>query len=236
MQACYDAVSRGSAPRDRRRRPRAARRAARAVHRARASAPRCSPASRPGCARPTPPASGRARRERPPGALRRVDDEHLRPAQAGAHPGRGLPTSGTTTVKALPRPPRRHRRQLPRPRPPGARRRRHRPSCRRSATSRTSSPPSPRSPWPSGCSTLLGASTGQGLLRQLRHRGQRGRAQADPAHRPHPRRRDRGRLPRPHDGRPRADRRRRPTASRSSRSPAASPSCRTATPTRSPRP
>ena len=46
---------------------------------------------------------------------------------------------------------------------------------------------------------------GQGLLHQLRRRGQRGGVQADPAHRPHPRRRRRGRLPRPHDGRARAD-------------------------------
>ena len=55
----------------------------------------------------------------------------------------------------------------------------------------------------------------------------------DPAHRPHPRGRRRGRLPRPHHGRARAHRARRPTASRSSRCPATSPSCRTATPTRS---
>ncbi len=45
----------------------------------------------------------------------------------------------------------------------------------------------------------------QGLLHQLRHRGQRGRLQADPAHRAHPRRRRRGRLPRPHHGRAGAD-------------------------------
>ena len=54
---------------------------------------------------------------------------------------------------------------------------------------------------------LLGVGAGgrQGVLHQLRHRGQRGGVQADPAHRPHPRRRRRGRLPRPHDGRARAD-------------------------------
>ena len=46
---------------------------------------------------------------------------------------------------------------------------------------------------------------GQGLLHQLRRRGQRGGVQADPPHRPHPRRRRRGRLPRPHDGRAGAD-------------------------------
>ena len=57
-----------------------------------------------------------------------------------------------------------------------------------------------RSRWPSGCSALLGARRRQGVLHQLRHRGQRGGVQADPAHRPHPRRRRRGRLPRPHMG------------------------------------
>ena len=46
---------------------------------------------------------------------------------------------------------------------------------------------------------------GQGLLHQLRRRGQRGGVQADPAHRPHPCRGRRGWLPRPHDGRARAD-------------------------------
>ena len=45
-----------------------------------------------------------------------------------------------------------------------------------------------------------------GVLHQLRRRGQRGRDQADPAHRPHPPGRGRGRLPRPHHGRARADR------------------------------
>ncbi len=54
--------------------------------------------------------------------------------------------------------------------------------------------------------SLLGGAPGQGLLRQLRRRGQRGRAQAHPQDRPHPRGRHRGRLPRPHHGRARADR------------------------------
>ena len=65
--------------------------------------------------------------------------------------------------------------------------------------------PSRRSSSPRGCSALLGRRPGQGLLHQLRHRGQRGGVQAHPAHRPHPRRRRRGRLPRPHHGRARAD-------------------------------
>ena len=43
------------------------------------------------------------------------------------------------------------------------------------------------------------------VLQQLRRRGQRGGAQAHPAHRPHPARRRRGLVPRPHDGRARAD-------------------------------
>ena len=45
-----------------------------------------------------------------------------------------------------------------------------------------------------------------GLLLQLRRRGQRGRDQDLPPHRPHPPRRDGGRVPRPHDGRARAHR------------------------------
>ena len=72
-----------------------------------------------------------------------------------------------------------------------------------------------------------------GLLHQLRHRGQRGGVQADPAHRPHPPGRRRGLLPRPHHGRARADLQgglpRRP----SSRCRATSPSSRTATRPRS---
>ena len=51
---------------------------------------------------------------------------------------------------------------------------------------------------------LLGAG-GAGLLRQLRRRGQRGGLQADPAYRTHPRGGRRGRLPRAHHGRARAD-------------------------------
>ena len=45
----------------------------------------------------------------------------------------------------------------------------------------------------------------QGVPHQLRRRGQRGGAQADPAYRPHAPRRRRGLVPRPHHGRPRAD-------------------------------
>ena len=73
---------------------------------------------------------------------------------------------------------------------------RHRPAGRPSRSACSSS---------SGLDRLSHRS-GQGVLRQLRRRGQRGRAQADPAHRPHPRGRHRGRLPRPHDGLARADR------------------------------
>ena len=79
-----------------------------------------------------------------------------------------------------------------------------------------------------------GRPTVAGVLHQLRHRGERGRVQAGA---PHRRRTARPRrcegLPRPHDGRARADRARRPTGSRSSRCPAASTSCRTATSKRS---
>ena len=51
---------------------------------------------------------------------------------------------------------------------------------------------------------LLGAGDGEGLLHELRRRGQRGGVQAHPAHRSHPPRRRRGRLPRAHHGRARA--------------------------------
>ena len=75
-----------------------------------------------------------------------------------------------------------------------------------------------------------------GVPHQLRHRGQRGRVQARPPqrrHRPAADPRARGLVPRPVDGRARAHRTRPRTASRSSRCPAASSSCRSATPTRS---
>ena len=84
-----------------------------------------------------------------------VADEHLRPAEAGADPRRGRLRLGRRR-QAVPRPARRHRRQLPRPRPPRAGRGGHRRSCRPWATSRTSSPPSRRSRSPSACSTCSG--------------------------------------------------------------------------------
>ena len=71
-----------------------------------------------------------------------------------------------------------------------------------------------------------------GLLRQLRRRGERGRLQDGAADRAPVRGGRRGRLPRPHDGRARRSPGSRPSARRSSRCPAASRSCRTATPRR----
>ena len=53
---------------------------------------------------------------------------------------------------------------------------------------------------------LGGETHGAGVLLQLRHRGQRGRVQDHPAHRPHRARRRRRRIPRPHDGLAGADR------------------------------
>ena len=58
------------------------------------------------------------RRDDQPGvdrALRRRADEHLRPAEAGAHPRRGRPRLGRGR-QGVRRPPRRHRRQRARPR------------------------------------------------------------------------------------------------------------------------
>ena len=76
---------------------------------------------------------------------------------------------------------------------------------------------------------LLDAGRRQGVLRQLRRRGQRGRAQADPAHRPDPPGRDRGCASTVAPWERSRSPPRRPTASRSSRCPATSPSSRTAT-------
>ena len=104
---------------------------------------------------------------------------------------------------------------------------------RRSATCRNFFATEPQVELAERLLALLGHGDGPGVLHQLRHRGQRGRLQADPAHRPDPPRRRRGQLPRPHDGRARADVARRRTASRSSRCPATSPSSRTATRRRS---
>ena len=156
------------------------------------------------------------------------------PPQAGARPRRGRPRLGrrrqasTSTCSAASP-------STPSATPTRPWSRRSPTSCRRSATSRTSSPPSRRSRWPSSCSRSLGAGDGQGVLHQLRHRGQRGGVQAHPAHRPHPPGRRRGRLPRPHHGRARADLQGGlPRAVRAAAR-ATSPSCRTATRPRSPR-
>ena len=72
-----------------------------------------------------------------------------------ARPRRGRPRLGRRR-QGVRRPARRHRRQRPRPRPPGRWSRPSPRSCRPSATSPTSSPPSPRSRSPSGCWRSLG--------------------------------------------------------------------------------
>ena len=102
------------------------------------------------------------------------------------------------------------------------------------ATPRTCTPPNRASPWPRR-SSATSAPSGAGVLLQLRHRGQRGRLQDHPADRPHQDRRRRGRLPRPHDGLAGADRPAGQAGARSSRCPATSPTCPTATSTRWPR-
>ena len=109
------------------------------------------------------------------------------PPQAGAHPRRGRPRLGRRR-QAVRRPARRHRRQRARPRPPGAGRGRHHPARHARATSPTSSPAEPQVDARRAAARRCSAPThGQGVLHQLRRRGQRGRVQADPAHRPHPR-------------------------------------------------
>ena len=83
---------------------------------------------------------------------------------------------------------------------------------------------------------LLGADAGAGVLLQLGHRGQRGRVQDHPAHRPHETRCRRRRFPRPHDGLAGADR---PAVQAGAVRAAARrrhPRARTATSTRSPPP
>ena len=140
-----------------------------------------------------------------PGAVRRRADEHLRPAAAGARPAARARTSGTPTaseyldllggiaVNALGHA---HPALVEAVTDPAADARPRLELLRHRAADRA------------GRAAARRCSAGrrrQGVLHQLRHRGQRGRVQAHPAHRPHPRRRRRGRLPRPHHGRARAD-------------------------------
>ena len=100
----------------------------------------------------------------------------------------------------------------------------------------TSSPPPPQIALAETPASAWSARTTRRVFFcQLRHRGQRGRVQDHPAHRPHQDHLDRRRLPRPDHGRPGADRQARDTASRSSRCPATSTSSLTATSPRSPR-
>ena len=203
MKACLDAVQSGVSRADRRRRPRAARRAPRAVHQ--------GGRRHPGAARrrdedPQGPGGtggvvvttlrGAVRRASlmntfgpPKLTLVRGEGAHVWDADGKEY----VDLLGGIAVNALghahpalvdavtdPAPDARPRLELL-----------HQPSRRSS---------SPRSSW--RCWT---AGPGQGLLHQLRRRGQRGGVQAHPAHRPHPRRRRRGRLPRPDHGRAGAD-------------------------------
>ena len=71
-----------------------------------------------------------------------------------------------------------------RPRPPGGGRRGHRADRHPRARLQPVHAEPPVSRWPSGCSTLGRARGRPGVLRQLRRRGERGRVQAVPAHRP----------------------------------------------------
>ena len=155
----------------------------------RASAPRCCPASRPRPGRRGTPSERRLPASGTPPALMNT----FGPPQAGARPRRGRARLGRRRQR-VPRPARRHRRQRARPRPPGAGRGGHHPARHARPRLQLLRQRARRSSWPSGCSRLLGAARRrQGVLHQLRRRGQRGGVQADPAHRPHPRRRRRGR-------------------------------------------
>ena len=103
----------------------------------------------------------------------------------GPHPRRGLLRLGRRR-RPLPRPARRHRRQRAGPRPPRGRRGGELPRRRGWCTSPTSSPPPRQVELAERLLEVAGAPDRLGgLLRQLRHRGRRGRRQAGPPHRPH---------------------------------------------------
>ena len=216
----------------RRRRPGAARRAARDLHR--------RGRRHPGAARPEterPPAmtgSVPTSQQRPAGAVRRALMNTFGPPRTGAGPRRGLlrlgrrrqPATSTCSAASPSTPSATPTRRWSRPSPRSCDARprlellRHRAAGRaRRAAARG---------WPA-------RRRRGGVLHQLRRRGQRGRVQADPPHRPHPHGRHGGRASTAARWARSRSPPRRPTASRSSRCPATSPSCRTATPTRSPR-
>ena len=130
---------------------------------------------------------------------------------------------------ALPRPGRRHRGQRARPRPPGGRRGGDRGRSRPSGTRRTCSPTEPSVRLAERLLALTGrdgrvffansgAEANEAAFKMARRTGRAGG------------RRRRGRLPRPHHGRARADRPAGQAGAVRAAARAASPSCRTATP------
>ena len=156
-----------------------------------------------------PTASTCGRRDRAPGdrrglrplarAIRRIGDADLRSAPAGARARRRVLGVGRRR-SALPGPAGWHRHVDPRPRPSAAgldRDRSARDARPRLQLLRHGAADRPGR-------TALGHPAGPGrlggVLLQLRWRGQRGGVQDVPPHRPHPDRRGRRRLPRPHDG------------------------------------
>ena len=176
MTACHQAVTNGVPARHRRRRTRAPRRTPRDLHR--------RGRRHPGAARRRDQApqgtrcTGRRRHDLA-GALRVVADEHLRHAQAAAHPRRGCARLGRRR-SGVRRPARRHRRERPRPRPPGDRRGRHRPSSQTLGHVSNFFASEPQLALAERLLDLLGAPRPR-LLLQLRRRGQRGRASSSPA-------------------------------------------------------
>ena len=110
--------------------------------------------------------------------------EHLRAAAAGARARRGRVGLGRRRPP-LPRPAGGHRGQRPRPRPPGAGQGRQRAGRHARARLELLHHHAAGTAGRAAAGAARRRRRRPRLLLQLGHRGQRGRAQADPAHRPH---------------------------------------------------
>ena len=139
----------------------------------RVSAPRCSRESRPRRGRPRqrpPPLRRRRRHDRVAGPVRRRADEHVRPAEARAHPRRGRARVGRAG-QGVRRPARRHRGELAGPRAPGHRRGGDQPAADAGSHLQLLRQPAPDRARRDAARAARCAR--QGLLHQLRSRGQR---------------------------------------------------------------